>query len=158
MGRRTGIHGGGTALFRLVRFWARRWVLHAAGSTAERARVRHLLLLEAVDAAARGGDVSISDVATELGIDRSGASRLAKEAEAAGYVCKAPSGEDARRAVLTLTAKGREVLEDARVWQEEVFADLVSHWPKAEAAGLASGLRRLAAEVPPTTPREEKAR
>src|SRR5690606_31788700 len=48
VGRRTGIHGGGTALFRLVRFWARRWVLHAAGSTAERARVRHLLLLEAV--------------------------------------------------------------------------------------------------------------
>lgn len=157
MARYQELEGGGIALFHVVRFWSRRWVLGAAESTAQRTHARHLLLLEAVDAASHTGDVSVADVATELGIDHSGASRLAKEAESESYVSKSPSSADARRMVLTITPKGSEILNDARIWQEKVFADLVSQWPKAEAAALASGLRRLAAEVTPSI-RQEKTR
>jgi DNA-binding MarR family transcriptional regulator len=140
--------GGGPALFRLVRFWSRRWPLRVSEElTGEQRRLQDIQVLEAVDAAP-GAEVSVADVAHQLGIDRSGASRFVADAVEHGYLRRAAAAGDARRAVLTVTPAGRELLDGARAWQERVFAELTAHWPAADAAAFARHLRRLAAELP----------
>ncbi|MCP2257141.1 DNA-binding transcriptional regulator, MarR family [Streptoalloteichus tenebrarius] len=141
--------GAGAALFSVVRFWSRRWALRAAGEpTAEERRVRAIMVLEAVDTAARTSeDVSVSDVAHQLGIDQSGASRFIAAAVDDGYLRRSASAVDRRRVDLTLTPKGRRLLADARAWQEEVFAQMVAGWDPVDAAQFAGHIRRLADQL-----------
>jgi DNA-binding MarR family transcriptional regulator len=144
---RTGIAGGGPALFRLVRFWSRRWAAGAARDGAgDAGHVGHVLILEAIDAAAAKGSAAIGDVAVELGLDRSNASRMLADAVAAGLVTKTVSPGDARRTELGMTDDGRSLLAAARAWQEDVFAQLVAGWPAADARRFATYLKRLAAQ------------
>ena len=139
------IADGGPALFRLVRFWSRRWAADAARDGAgDAAQVGHVLVLEAIDAALAGGSAAIGDVAVELGLDRSNASRMLAAAVAAGLVVKTVSPRDARRTELTATASGRALLEAARAWQQETFAQLVAGWPAQDARRFAGYLHRLA--------------
>jgi DNA-binding MarR family transcriptional regulator len=160
MTEETGLAGGGPALFRLVRFWSRRWAADAARAGAARAgaslagragaggpdQVGHVLVLEAIDAALAAGSGAIGEVARQLGLDRSNASRMLAEAVAAGLVTKTVSPQDARRTQLGITPAGRELLAAARAWQDDAFARLVTGWPAADARRLAGYLQRLAAE------------
>jgi DNA-binding MarR family transcriptional regulator len=133
--------GGGVALFRLVRYWSRRWAADAAddggGDTG------HVLVLEAIDAAARRGSSLITEVAAELGLDRSNASRMLSAAVAAGLVTKTIASDDARRTELGITAAGHKLLAAARAWQERMFAQLVADWPVADRRRFAGYLVRL---------------
>ena len=144
----------GAALFRLVRYWSRRWILQASAHvakdvTGEQRRVQDILVLDAVAAAARRDpEVAVADVAHQLGIDRSGASRFVTAAENHGYLERRPSASDARRAVLTLTSAGRELLAGSHAWQEQVYAELTSGWEPEDAARFAGYLQRLEAELP----------
>lgn len=139
---------GGPALFRLVRFWSRRWASGAAQeATDDDVSVGHVLVLEAIAAAAARGSVAVADVAVELGLDRSNASRMLAEAVAAGYVTKSVAADDARRAELGITTAGAELLIAARAWQQEVFERLVASWPKSDAKQFARFLQRLADET-----------
>ena len=81
-----GLAGGGPALFRLVRYWSRRWAADAARAGADDPHVGHVLILEAIDAAQAAGSGAIGEVARQLGLDRSNASRMLAEAVAAGLV------------------------------------------------------------------------
>jgi DNA-binding MarR family transcriptional regulator len=148
-----GLTGGGPALFRLVRFWSRRWAADAARQAqrgaGDAAHVGHVLVLEAIDAAggaAEGAAAAIADVAVQLGLDRSNASRMLASAVAAGLVTKATHPGDARRTELAITQPGRDLLAAARAWQDQVFARLVADWPAADARRLAGYLQRLAAQ------------
>jgi DNA-binding MarR family transcriptional regulator len=144
-----GLDGGGPALFRLVRFWSRRWAADAARDGAgDAAHVGHVLVLEAIDAALAAGSGAIGEVARQLGLDRSNASRMLAEAVAAGLVMKTASPEDARRTELGITPAGAALLAAARAWQDQAFARLVAGWPAADARRLAGYLRRLAAQSP----------
>ncbi len=140
----------GAALFRLVRYWSRRWVLQASEElTGEQRRVQDILVLDAVEAAARRDpEVAVADVAHQLGIDRSGASRFVAAAADHGYLERRPSRTDARRAVLTVTLAGRELLAGSHAWQEQVYAELTSGWEPEDAARFAGYLQRLEAELP----------
>jgi DNA-binding MarR family transcriptional regulator len=150
-GGSSGTQGGGPALFRLVRFWSRRWAAGAAQeSTEDSTPVGHVLVLEAIDGAAARGSAAIGNVALELGLDRSNASRMLAEAVLAGLVTKSVSSDDARRAELGITPEGRSQLAAARVWQEEVFAQLVADWPEEDARRFAGYLHRLASQPPPS--------
>lgn len=141
--------GAGSALFSVVRFWSRRWALRAAGDPpADERQVRAIMVLEAVDTAARAsGDASVSAVAHQLGIDQSGASRFIAAAVDDGYLRRTASAADRRRAALTTTPAGRRLLNEARAWQDDVFARLTAGWGPAEAAQFADHLRRLAHEL-----------
>ena len=148
-----GLAGGGPALFRLVRFWSRRWAADAARQVprdaGDAAHVGHVLVLEAIDAAggsAPGAAAAIADVAVQLGLDRSNASRMLASAVAAGLVTKTAHAGDARRTELAITPPGRDLLAAARAWQDQVFARLVAGWPAADAGRLAGYLQRLAAQ------------
>jgi DNA-binding MarR family transcriptional regulator len=140
---RTEITGGGLALFTLVRYWSRRWT---TGGLEDAGQVGHILILEAIDAAAGDGDgpAQIADVAAELGLDRSNASRMLAAAVAAGLVAKTISPDDARRTELAITPAGGDLLAAAHAWQEHTFQRLVADWPAADARRFATYLVRLA--------------
>ena len=144
----------GAALFRVVRYWSRRWILQASEHvtrelTGEQRRVQDILVLDAVESAARRDpEVAVADVAHQLGIDRSGASRFVTATVEHGYLERGPSPTDARRAVLTLTAAGRELLAGSHAWQEQAYAQLTEAWDPEDAARFAGYLQRLESELP----------
>ncbi|MGW3996042.1 MarR family winged helix-turn-helix transcriptional regulator [Amycolatopsis sp. NPDC004772] len=141
---------GGPALFRLVRHWARQWgpdvVDRFAAGTPPSWTVPNLFVIQAIDGAA-GDEVTVADVARQLGIDRSVASRMVSEAARAGFVERSTSTRDARRAVLTLTKSAKEFLEASRAHQRQAFDALVGHWPREDRERFAGYLDRLADEV-----------
>jgi DNA-binding MarR family transcriptional regulator len=144
---RADISRGGPALFGLVRFWSRRWAAGAArDGTGDIGHVSHVLVLEAIDAASARGSRAIGDVAAELGLDRSNASRMLAAAVAAGLVDKTISPADARRTELRMTTEGRSMLTTARAWQQEAFVQLVAGWSRSDARRFAAYLERLALE------------
>lgn len=151
---RSEIARGGPALFRLVRFWSRRWA--AGPRRGPTGSIAHILILEAIDAAGGGAPAAIAAVARELGLDRSNASRMLADAVSAGLVAKAVAAGDARRAELAVTAQGRALLDTARAWQGEVFTRLVEGWPEEDARRFAGYLHRLAFQPSPILEGEQR--
>jgi DNA-binding MarR family transcriptional regulator len=138
---------GGPALFRLVRFWSRRWTGRAAEElTGEPRHVQHILAVEAVEAVRTTAEANVGTVAHQLGLDHSGASRMVRDAVAAGYLVRAASAHDRRSASLRLTDEGRTLLAGSREWQRRAFAELTSGWEEEDRARLAGYLERLARE------------
>lgn len=157
LGRRMDGSGGGVALFRLVRFWARRWAQLPEASIGDReGHVPHIMVLEAIVSGAPEGEPSVSTVATQLGVDHSVASRMVSQTVAAGYVNKVPSPQDARRAVLRPSSAGEELLKTARAWQEKVFQELTAGWQPDDVERLSGYLQRLARDLNQAPP--ERAR
>ncbi|MET0238047.1 MAG: MarR family winged helix-turn-helix transcriptional regulator [Kibdelosporangium sp.] len=140
------MNDGGPALFRLVRFWSRRWTTRASAElTGENRHVQHILVVEAVDA--MQGAATVNAVAHQLGLDHSGASRMVKEAAAAGYLTRAESEQDRRRTSVRLTTQGTDLLAGARRWQEQVFDELTASWDERDKAQFAGYLRKMAGEL-----------
>ncbi|MEU8380512.1 MarR family transcriptional regulator [Streptosporangium sp. NPDC048865] len=149
---------GGPALFRVVRFWSRRWAGRASEElTGEQRHVQHILVVEAVAANARPAGaapvagayeaVTVGTVAHRLGLDHSGASRMVRDAVEAGYLARATAERDRRRASLRLTESGRELLAGARQWQHRMFEELTASWAEQDRRRFAGYLQRLADEV-----------
>ncbi|MFC4561725.1 MarR family winged helix-turn-helix transcriptional regulator [Nocardiopsis mangrovi] len=133
--------GPGQALFSFVRHWSRRW--NAPGDAAAAQQGRHVLATEAVHALSARGGATINAVAREVGIDQSGASRLVKDAVAAGHLELRPSGTDARRREVSVTPAGLALLRDARRWQEAVFDHLTEQWTPRQRDEFHRAMRRL---------------
>ncbi|WP_433491133.1 MarR family winged helix-turn-helix transcriptional regulator [Nocardia grenadensis] len=139
---------GGPALFRLVRFWSRRWIQRAAGG-AELGNAQHVQVVEAVAGAAEApAEATITAVAHQLGLDHSGASRMVRDATTAGYLSRRESDLDRRRTALHLTPAGTRLLADAHNWQRQVFDRLTGDWSPADRRRFAGYLQRLADELP----------
>lgn len=157
---REDLAGAGPALFQVVRFWSRRWVMRAAVEVSgEQRRIQDIAVLDAVDSAARrAAEVSIADVAHQLGLDHSGASRFVAAAIGHGYLQRGTSAADSRRAVLTVTTAGQALLTSSHAWQDDVYARLTGTWDPADAARLAGYLRRLAENLTDPTTETNSAR
>ncbi|TMR96388.1 MarR family winged helix-turn-helix transcriptional regulator [Nonomuraea basaltis] len=140
---------GGPALFRLVRFWSRRWAGQASEElTGEPRHVQHILVVEAVHTQTGAEDPpTVGTVAHQLGLDHSGASRMVKDAVEAGYLARATSDRDRRRASLELTERGHGLLARSRQWQRQAFDELTASWDPRDRRQFAAHLRRLADEV-----------
>lgn len=136
----------GPALFRLVRFWSRRWINRASEDvTGEMRHVQHILVVEAVATVETGAeDATVATVAHQLGLDHSGASRMVRDATAAGYLSRAASQQDRRRASLKLTGQGQTLLDGSRRWQRNAFDQLTADWSEHDRDQLAAYLKRLA--------------
>ncbi|MFI0422981.1 MarR family transcriptional regulator [Spongiactinospora sp. 9N601] len=130
--------GAGQALFRFVRHWSRRRHGPDDGE-----RGREVLVTEAVCALQERGEVTVNDVAAELGIDQSGASRMLAHAAGRGLLAMTPSETDARRRTVTLTDAGHDFLAAAHRWQDETFATLTAGWTPAERTGFQQAMTRL---------------
>jgi DNA-binding MarR family transcriptional regulator len=104
--------------------------------------VSHALVIDAlVDRA--GTDINVGDVAVELGIDPSRASRMVAAAVKAGYVRRHASQQDGRRSSLQLTETGHAVASAAKAVRINAFADATACWSEAECATFAELLARL---------------
>ncbi|MDX2973026.1 MarR family winged helix-turn-helix transcriptional regulator [Kribbella solani] len=131
----------GMALFRVVRYWSRRWT--GAGQAVDAERGRDVMVTEAVAALQGDGGATVNQVADELGIDQSGASRFLAQAVERGYLRKVPSPTDARQRNLLVTAKGARMLAAAHRWQESVFADLTADWDAKDVQRFQAYLQRF---------------
>ena len=58
------------------------------------------------------GEVSVRDVEQKAGLEKSKASRAASRLEADGYITKAVNEQDRRLLVLSLTEKGRALMQE----------------------------------------------
>ncbi len=143
----------GQALFRLGRVFGRQPAHRAlAEQTGQAVELSRILVVQAVEAGAEAPDqeVTVGAVAARLGVDPSTASRLVAEAIQAGYLVRAASPADARRARLGLTAAGRELAGDARRYQRAVFEQVTRDWPERERAEFARLFVKFAAAVAET--------
>jgi MarR family transcriptional regulator, organic hydroperoxide resistance regulator len=135
------IDGPGQALFRFVRYWSRRWT--GAGQAVDPERGRDVMVTEAVQALETRGGATVNDVADELGIDQSGASRFIAQAVDRGYLRKIASSRDARQRLLVVTDEGATFLATAHQWQEQVFTELTAEWSPAEIKQFHQLMERL---------------
>ncbi len=136
----------GEALLRLGRIFNRispdtLWTARP-GRPAELSRVMVVQAVEAEEAA--GGPVTVNGVASRLTVDPSTASRLVAAAVRAGYVDRAPSPDDGRSVVLSLTPEGRLLAAEARAHQRALFEKVTAGWPDAERRAFARRFVELA--------------
>ncbi|MEL6335203.1 MAG: MarR family winged helix-turn-helix transcriptional regulator [Pseudomonadota bacterium] len=101
-----------------------------------------LRALFAIDSLA-SKDTSVGDVAAELEVDASTASRLVENAVANGYAVRKPSAIDRRKSVLSLTESGRNVLLKARSGREQLLAEVTNSWTRDDIELIAELLNRL---------------
>ena len=99
-----------------------------------------LVALAALD---RLGPARVSQVADELQVDLSVASRQVAALHTAGYVKRIPDPKDGRSQKVQLTAAGRRALRKAQERSVEVLDRATRGWTDAEVDSLVSGLRRL---------------
>lgn len=125
--------GAGSALFRLIRFWARRWPQKVAQETRGASRdVQRIVVVDTIAAARENQIVDVRAVAEALGVDRSVASRMISDVTQAGLVDRGTAAYDSRHSDLRLTDAGEELLAAARQWQESVFLRYTDGWPQSE--------------------------
>jgi DNA-binding MarR family transcriptional regulator len=100
-------------------------------------------VIEAVHALQTRGPVTVNDVAAELAIDQSGASRMLTHAVEQGLPTVSRSSTDARRRIITLTSAGHDFLTAAHQWQDAMFATLTSDWTPQERNEFHRAITRL---------------
>lgn len=130
----------GHTLFRMVRKLSRPDIAHGS---VDPTYGRMAAAVEAVHAVKERGIATINEVAAELGIDQSGASRLMSQAISAGYVQRERAAKDGRARECGLTPAGEELLREARDWQEGVFARLTADWSDTERSEFEAQIVRL---------------
>lgn len=131
----------GQTLFEFIRHWSRK--SNGPSNDAIAQNGRYVLVVEAVDSAAKRGSSTINGIAAEIGIDQSGASRLVKEAVLAGYLEMQASPDDARARRVVLSTAGQRLLIDAHRWQEEVFLTLTPGWDQEERQAFQRAMLKL---------------
>lgn len=135
-------------MFRLVRFWSRRWARGVAvGVDVEASLPQHVITLEAVNACTGEDGATVGQVARQLGLDHSGASRMVAAVEAAGFVERSRSSVDGRRSVVRVTGAGQQLLEVSLRWQRQMFEELTIGWSEQDRQQFAGYLDRLASQL-----------
>lgn len=146
--------GPGRRLFAFVRHWSRRQVTSyttAQGETMS-SQGRLVLVAEAVHALSQcDSPTTVNAVASEIGIDQSGASRLIKAAIQAGVLETVPTisdsrgrpTPDARRRETRVTDTGLSMLADAHVWQEQMFSELTAGWTQRRRRDFAGAMEDM---------------
>src|SRR4051794_18414086 len=91
----------------------------------------------------RQAPVRVSEVAEQLSVNLSVASRQVGALVLAGYVERAPDPGDGRAHTLRPTAAGTRVLTDSHRRMVATATTALADWSDAEIAGLAAQLERL---------------
>jgi DNA-binding MarR family transcriptional regulator len=85
-----------------------------------------------------------SEIAEMISIDKTTMVVTLDALESAGYAERRPSATDRRARVVAVTARGREIVEQADQVVAEVYESVLNSLPEGERAGLVGGLTRLA--------------
>ncbi|RDW13551.1 MarR family winged helix-turn-helix transcriptional regulator [Paracoccus thiocyanatus] len=141
-GRTAGIQRISSSLGRLRMMIGRRVMGRLAlRNVAPMLDVSDLDVLGLVPAAAGTGadpdGASVGDIARQLRIDPSRASRLVAELVQRGFLVRAISQQDGRRAVLRRSETGERVLAEVERLKHELIREIVGDWPEARLAAFA---------------------
>jgi MarR family transcriptional regulator, 2-MHQ and catechol-resistance regulon repressor len=98
----------------------------------------------ALEALIRRGPCGLNELAAELYLDKSTASRVVGTLERKGYLQRAPHPEDGRAVVLSLTAAGRRLYDRIRKDLVSQAKDLLADFEPEVRKGTARLLLRLA--------------
>ena len=90
------------------------------------------------------GGVSQIALANELGMDRASMMAIVDRLEERGMIVRKRSAEDGRRQELTVTAKGRKVLAQAKTAIHDHEKWIAAKFSRGELAGFVAALKRLA--------------
>ncbi len=101
----------------------------------------------ALGAIHRIGPARVSDVAVELQVDLSVASRQVQALEAEGYIDRAPDPTDRRSSVVRLSAAGEEKLRLVHERVIDTLEEALATWSPEEIKTLVDGLVRLRADL-----------
>ena len=88
--------------------------------------------------------VRLSELAAELDVDASTASRQVAQLLADEMVERRPDPDDGRASQLTTTRRGRRAITTMRTARQQALADVVADWSPADLQALVDGLTRLA--------------
>lgn len=110
--------------------------------------------LTALSVVNRIGPARISDVAAELEVNLSVASRRIQRLEDEGFVDRVADPDDGRCSLIAISAAGIAKLQAAHDRIVQALASAVRDWNPAEVAGLADGLVRLRAALGSHHPHE----
>jgi DNA-binding MarR family transcriptional regulator len=103
-----------------------------------------LRVLRAIERAeSRGRSPSIRDIAADLEIEHSTASRAVNETTRLGLIAREPCDDDQRRARLTLTDAGRSAANRATGNRRRIVEDALAGWTASEVDQLDHLLGRL---------------
>ncbi|HAM01587.1 MAG TPA: MarR family transcriptional regulator [Acidimicrobiaceae bacterium] len=94
----------------------------------------------------RGG-VRLSDLASSLELDLSTVSRQVRNLVEAGLVDRDADPDDGRAALLTLSARGRDVLDAVRAARRQVLGQTLCGWTATDRDALVRALGRLADDL-----------
>jgi DNA-binding MarR family transcriptional regulator len=119
----------------------RRMFTQMLTSPIELATVR---LLRAIERSG-GEDPTVGEIASDLGIDPSTASRLIDRAETLGVVKRQPCEEDGRQMRVGLSPSGHETLVAVAEARRAVLAEVTQGWNYEDLRRLASLLEKLGA-------------
>jgi len=95
----------------------------------------------------RNGPARVTALAEAARVDASVVSRQAAQLEQAGLVERQPDPEDGRAQRLSITAAGREVLEDGRTKLAAIVTERLAGWDPEELRTFTATLRRLVADL-----------
>jgi DNA-binding MarR family transcriptional regulator len=95
----------------------------------------------------RLGPMSAADLAPEIALDRSVASRHASRLVAAGLLRRAADPDDGRATLLHVTPKGRRAVSAMRRRLASNLEEALSTWPPKEAATFVAGLERFVDQI-----------
>ena len=82
----------------------------------------------------RLGPMRLSDLAVDIGLDRSTISRQVAAAVRAGYVQKTDDAADARASTLTLTARGQTARQKLSQAWRDILLDIFATWSQEDQA------------------------
>lgn len=100
--------------------------------------------IEVADAiATRDRDTSVADVAVELGIDPSQASRRVASAVEFGLVARVADQRDGRLSILTLTPHGERALTGVRRHRQSIIHRAIDQWSPTDRSRFATLLARF---------------
>jgi DNA-binding MarR family transcriptional regulator len=99
----------------------------------------------ALDALVRRGLATLNEVAGDLCLDKSTASRVVATLERKGYVARTPHPRDARAVLLTATASGKRLVERIRADLVDEKKALLAEFPEEVRESAAELIQRLTA-------------
>ncbi|MDQ1540452.1 MAG: hypothetical protein QOH29_1178 [Actinomycetota bacterium] len=97
--------------------------------------------LRALMAVHRAGDLSVTQLADELGAMVSSASRLCDRLVAAGYLVRDQNPHSRRQILVRVTSDGRRLLAEIRRFRLRELRTILGRMPKADRQALLRGLR-----------------
>ncbi|HEY9839660.1 MAG: MarR family winged helix-turn-helix transcriptional regulator [Candidatus Sericytochromatia bacterium] len=136
------------SLFLLGRLFSRQSLRERMSQAEEVPELSHILIVQALELATDSDqEMTVGDLARQLGIDPSTASRLVAQALKAGYVARLASQRDGRAVVMALTPEGSRLATQARAWQRKIFEQLTQEWSPGERQDFARLFVRFTSAV-----------